>query len=151
MKCLAVICCLALLFGIVNAGICREGESAGSIVVTIVEVRASEGGAIVINLFDGEEHWLKSEKAFVQMSVPVTADSVTVELEGLPYGDAYAIQVFHDQNENGRFDMRRFPYPRPKEGAGVSNNRLRFGPPDYNKARFELFRPSVALRIRMNY
>lgn len=31
--------------------------------------------------------------------------------------------------------MRRFPFPKPKEGTGVSQNHTRAGPPEYEKAR----------------
>jgi uncharacterized protein (DUF2141 family) len=47
--------------------------------------------------------------------------------------------------------MRRFPWPKPKEGAGVSNNKFGFGPPDYEDALIELNTFELAVRIEMRY
>jgi len=47
--------------------------------------------------------------------------------------------------------MRTFPFPKPKEGAGVANNHTRMGPPRYDKASFALWPEGVALRVVMRY
>lgn len=47
--------------------------------------------------------------------------------------------------------MRWFPFPKPKEGAGVSRNNLRMGKPHYEQARFALLTPAEQLRIKMRY
>ena len=48
-------------------------------------------------------------------------------------------------------DMRILPYPKPKEGVGVTNNTFRAGPPEYEKAKFILIQPIVELTIVMKY
>ena len=140
-----------LLASIAVDGICEGNDDTGTIAVIIVDARPSQGGTIIVALSDSEKNWLKLDKAIVRKTVPVTADSMIVELDGIPYGNTYAIQVIHDKNGNGKFDMRWFPYPKPKEGAGVSNNNTGFGPPDYDEARFGLSEPHLSLRIRMIY
>jgi uncharacterized protein (DUF2141 family) len=142
---------LILLAAIAVNGMCEKNSNTGTIVITIVDARPSQEGTIIVALSDSEESWLKLDKAFVRTTIPVTADSMIVKLSGIPYSNAYAIQVIHDKNDNGKFDMRWFPYPKPKEGAGVSNNNTGFGPPDYDEARFELSEPHLSLRIRMIY
>lgn len=126
-------------------------KETGSIVVTLKGIDVGQGGEIVVLLYEGGDAWLEQERASARKTVPAAAAAVSVTFAGVPYGDAYAVQVFHDRNGNGRMDMRWFPYPKPAEGAGVSNNVLRFGPPEYARARFALDGPTAALRIELSY
>jgi len=124
-------------------------EAQGRIAVTAFGFKNQEGRAIV-TIYRRGAHWLDSDRAYRSQAVPVRADSVAVTFDGLPY-DTYAVNVVHDQNENGKLDMRWFPWPRLKEGAGVSNNHTRRGPPEYDKAKFEVDRDRVSIRIQMRY
>ncbi len=125
--------------------------SAGSVVVTAVGIRADQGGNLVFALYRDKASWLNEDKAFLKKVVKVKSDSMTVTFEGVPHDSAYAVEVIHDKNDNGKLDMRKFPYPRPKEGAGVSNNTFRLGPPAYDKARFVLAESSLSVRVVMRY
>ena len=125
--------------------------SAVAVVVTAVGIRADQGGSLVFALYRDKASWLDEDKAFLKKVVKVKSDSITVTFEGVPHDSSYAVEIIHDRNENGRLDMRKFPYPRPKEGGGVSNNTFRLGPPDYDKARFVLAGPAVSVRIGMRY
>jgi uncharacterized protein (DUF2141 family) len=129
---------------------CDE-KNVGSIIVTAVEIRAEQGGNLIFALYKSDENWLDLKEALVKKVVPVESDSVTVTFEEMPFDSAYAVQIIHDKNDNGKFDMRKFPFPKPKEGAGVSNNRLRWGPPEYEKAKFSLSSGSVSLHVKINY
>ncbi len=126
-------------------------EGAGAIIVTAAGIRTGEGGSLIFALYRDKAGWLDEDKAFLKKVVKVKSDSATVTFEGVPYDSTYAVQIIHDKNGNGRFDMRKFPYPRPKEGGGVSNNTFRLGPPAWDKARFALAGPSVSVRIGMRY
>jgi uncharacterized protein (DUF2141 family) len=123
----------------------------GSVVVTVVGIKADQGGSLVVILFRDKESWLDGDKAFLKAVANVESDSMTVTFEDVPRDSAYAVEVIHDKNGNGRLDMRKFPYPRPKEGAGVSNNTFRLGPPAYDKARFALAVSFVFIRVAMRY
>jgi uncharacterized protein (DUF2141 family) len=142
---------LSLLLMLAAPSRAHSEETAGTIVVTITGIKAEQGGNMVIALYNSDESWLKLDKAVLRKTLPASGDSLHVEIENVPYGDTYAIQIIHDKNENGKFDMRRFPWPKPKEGAGVSNNKLRLGPPEYDKARFDLAQPLVSLHIKLSY
>jgi len=124
---------------------------AGNIEVTIEGIRTKEKGVLLVSLFRGKDGWLETDSAVAVRTLPVRHDTIMVSFEQVPYDSSYAIQVIHDKNQNGKFDMRWFPYPKPKEGAGVSNNNLRRGPPEYEKARFALTEPTRTLRIRLQY
>jgi uncharacterized protein (DUF2141 family) len=126
-------------------------ESAGAIVVTAVGIRTGEGGSLIFALYKDEASWLDEDKTFLRKVVPATSDSMTVAFEGVPYDSTYAVEIIHDKNGNGKLDMRKFPYPRPKEGGGVSNNTFRLGPPAYDKARFALADSSVSIRGGLRY
>lgn len=126
-------------------------EGSGGVVVTAVGIRADQGGSLIFALYRDKVSWLDVNKAYLKKIVRATADSMTVTFEEVPYDSTYAVQIIHDKNGNGAFDMRKFPYPRPKEGGGVSNNTFRLGPPAWDKARFTLAGPSVSVRIGMRY
>ncbi len=123
----------------------------GQIVVTAVGVRGDQGGSLLFALFRGPQGWLKPDQAFARLVVPVRPDSVQVRFVSVPFDTIYALQVFHDKNGNGKFDMRTFPFPKPKEGGGVSNNHTRMGPPQFAKARFALADSLRELRVIMRY
>jgi uncharacterized protein (DUF2141 family) len=129
----------------------QETAPQGTIVVTAVGVRGDQGGSVLFALFRGPQGWLKQDQAFARQVVPAQAESVQVRFASVPLDTAYAVQVFHDKNGNGKFDMRTFPFPKPKEGGGVSNNHTRMGPPRFAKARFALADSLVELRVIMRY
>lgn len=126
------------------------GDSA-RLCVDMVEVKASADGPLRVALFRGRDGWPKFSAALQVQSVPASAKRVRVIFPDLPPAADYAVQVHHDQNGNGKFDMRWFPYPRPEEGVGVSNNHFGFGPPDFSAARFELGPREKQLVIQMHY
>jgi uncharacterized protein (DUF2141 family) len=127
------------------------GEPLGTIAVALEGIRTRDGGVLAVMLFRGGTGWLDPDSAFARVTVPVSADTARVLFQEVPFDTAYAIEVFHDRNGNGRMDMRWLPYPRPKEGAGVSNNAVRRGPPEFGKARFAVSDSLLTLRIFMRY
>lgn len=128
-----------------------SNNASGKIVVTVANIKSTDGGNLIVSLYTQKDDWLKTEKARITEIVSVEGDSLTVEFTDLPYDSIYAVAVIHDRNMNGRLDMRKFPWPKPKEGAGVSNNRFGFGPPDYDDAILSLADPELGIRIEMRY
>jgi uncharacterized protein (DUF2141 family) len=145
---------LGLLFvwtGIDTArGDLETAESHGDIVAEIVGIDAQRGGTLVVALYRGTDGWLKLDKAVQKKTTRADSGSVNVTFDRLPHGN-YAVQVFHDQNDNGKIDFRWFPFPKPKEGVGVSNNTRRKGKPRYEEAEFTLEEDVVTRRIEMRY
>ncbi len=134
---------------------CPAGQASniasGKIVVTVANVKSGEGGNLIVSLYAEKENWLKTEKARITEVVSIDGDSLLVEFTDLPYDSIYAVAVIHDKNMNGKLDMRKFPWPKLKEGAGVSNNKFGFGPPDYDDAVLRLDGPVLGIRIEMRY
>jgi len=140
------------LCGFTETGRCEDtADSAGTLNITIIDLQPQKGGVVIVALFHGEEGWLELDKAFDKQSLTVTQDTVVVTFADIPYASSYAVQVLHDKNENGKFDMRWFPFPKPKEGAGISNNAVRRGKPKYEQARFPVAQPVTDIRIPMHY
>jgi len=123
----------------------------GTLEVAVQGVRASQGGALVVALYDRVPGWLVLDSARAVRRLPVAGDSLTVRFDSLPYGTGYAVVVIHDRNGNDKLDMRWLPYPKPKEGSGVSNNHVRKGPPEYEPARITLADSSATILITMRY
>ncbi len=79
---------------------------------------------------------------------PAHAGTVIVAVHGVPLG-RYAIQAFHDANDNGECDQGLFGIPR--EGVGFSNDAFRgLSRPKFDNAAFNftggLLRLSLKLR-----
>lgn len=115
----------------------------------VTGINAERGGDLVIALFDREGTWPKHDSALRRKTIAVRASSMRIALGSIEVDREYAIQVFHDQNGNGKLDFRWFPYPRPKEAVGVSNNNRKLGPPSFEKALFRSNDLNEALVIQL--
>jgi uncharacterized protein (DUF2141 family) len=111
----------------------------------IVEVRGLEfdGGKLRFALFDSDESFFKEAVAYGDLDV--TDRGATWVVNDLPFG-TYAVTVHHDVNNNG--EMEQHWYGKPKEPTGASTNpSLRFGPPTFEKTRFDFAAPEMTLSI----
>jgi uncharacterized protein (DUF2141 family) len=81
--------------------------------------------------------------------LPIEGESVRVVFEGVPHG-AYALVCLHDEDDDSALGRTRLGLP--AEGLGFSSGaRVRFGPPGFEEARFELVGPELELAIEMQY
>ncbi len=82
--------------------------------------------------------------------VPASPDGVAVTFDDVPQG-TYAVAAFHDENGNGRLDLRDGGGP-PTEGIGTSNQAgPPTGPPQFENARFVLDRDALELTVPLHY
>ena len=82
----------------------------------------------------------------VRLQVPATQTHFS--LPGLRYG-TYALAVIHDENDNRRLDKLAGI---PREGFGFSRDpAMRFGPPRFAAARFEVGHETESERVKMRY
>ncbi len=123
----------------------------GAITVTVAGIRASQRGTLLVALYHGESGWLTLDSAVAIRRVPVTTDTMVVTFDAVAPDRDYAIAVIHDRNGNDRMDMRWFPWPKPREGAGVSGNHVRLGKPEFSRASFAVGGGAVGLTIQMRY
>jgi len=141
---------LAITVPVALSALSAAAQETSRLDVTIAPVRLKDGGNLIVALYADEDSWLELEQAFRVRTHPADAETVHVSFDAIPPGE-YALQVIHDKNENGKFDMRWFPYPRPKEGAGVSNDHVRKGKPHHREALFTVQGDTVALYVRLHY
>lgn len=80
---------------------------------------------------------------------PARPGAVLVRVTGVPAG-TYAVQAFHDENDNGKLDRNFLGMPR--EGMGFSRDApMRFGPPDFAAAAVTLTAEGGALSFALRY
>jgi len=94
-----------------------------------------------------QQHFLKEDCPF-SGDAPARAGTTWVVVHGVPSGD-YAIQAFHDENDNHRVDRALFGIP--KEGIGFSNDApIGLGPPKWDAAKITIT-GDAQLRLKMRY
>ena len=93
----------------------------------------------------------KLDKALRHEKLKIEKPTLDVTFRDLPPG-THGVAVIHDENENGKLDMRWLPYPKPTEGAGASNDApASVGPPSWSDARFKLSDKGGAITIHLRY
>ena len=121
------------------------GDRGGTIEVAVVGVRKA-AGHVKVDVCT-RETFLKdcpwSGKA------PAHAGTVMVEVHGVPAG-RYAIQAFHDANDNGEVDRGLFGIP--KEGVGFSNDAFTgLSRPKFDDAAFDFTGTSLRLVLHLRH
>lgn len=141
---------LGLLVLTTLGGEAYAGGDKVSLSVSAVDFCNAKGQAIIA-VFDSKEGWPKLERAIRVEKIKLEKVTVDVTFRDLPPG-TYAVEVIHDENENGKLDMRWLPYPKPTEGAGASNDApASIGPPSWSDARFKLSEKGGAITIHLRY
>ncbi len=126
---------LSILFAVLSAAPLALADA-----TLIVEVSglANANGELYVSVYDSPDNWLGEgvvTTAITKIEEARRGDKVVTELQ-LPPGE-YALTVFYDANGNGQLDTNFIGIP--KEPVAMSNNaKMRFGPPKYDDARFEL-------------
>jgi len=121
----------------------------GTVAVTVSGVRSREG-SLRAKLVRSAEGFPGSDAYVVaKQRRPIEGESVRFVFEGLPYGE-YAVVCLHDEDDDGALDRTLIGLP--AEGVGFSSGaRIRYGPPGFEEARFELAGPELELAIEMQY
>ncbi len=80
---------------------------------------------------------------------PARRGPVVVDVPGVPPG-VYAVQAYHDANDNHRIDTNFFGIP--TEGIGFSRDApFRFGPPRFEDAAYSIAGALVAIDITLKF
>ena len=100
-------------------------------------------------IFDNATAFKGKGKAIQCVSVVISGKSATATFSKIPDG-TYAISLFHDANNNNKFDTNFFGIP--KEGYGASGNNLPFAAaPTFSGNKFEIKGKGLNLSIRLRY
>ncbi|GMN09284.1 hypothetical protein MTsPCn9_02600 [Croceitalea sp. MTPC9] len=121
-----------------------QSQDMGKIRVFVTEA-SNDKGNMIIGLYNSEKEWL--EKVYVGMVSEIKNGKCEVLFEKIPYGN-YAVSLFHDKNNNKKFDM--FLGFMPKEDYGTSNDaKGNFGPPKWEDAKFTLSQEEKSITIKL--
>ena len=94
----------------------------------------SDEGTVKVGLYDNQGTWL--EKEFKGLDAKIVGKKASVTFTDVPNG-TFAVSCFHDEDDDGEFDM--FMGMIPREDYGCSNGATgMFGPPKWSDAKFEL-------------
>jgi len=124
----------------------RAGAEPGAVEVEVVGVRNGHGHVLAA-LCDRRE--FLGKRCRLNGSAEARPGSVLVRITGVPPG-TYAVQAWHDENDNGRIDRDMLGIPR--EGIGFSRDApIRFGPPSFEDARFDVGDDGGRTALRLRY
>lgn len=139
---------LALL-GALHAALTGAMAPVSTTVVVTVEGLRSNHGMVRACLTADPKTFpdCQRDPAAHRLTVGATDGTVIAFDQVLP--GRYAIALLHDENGNGRVDKMLLM---PREGFGFSRNApVRFGPPSFASAAFELGPARMTTSIRMRY
>jgi uncharacterized protein (DUF2141 family) len=94
-------------------------QAVSRVLVQVHGVRSAQGTLVAVLYGDNPAEFLKKGARLARERVPARAGSVALCL-GARRPGTYAVAVYHDENDNGKFD--RSWTGLPTEGFGVSNN-----------------------------
>lgn len=127
-------------------------DQTGSIRVHVVGLKKAEG-LLRASLYNSKKGFPgEYENACANTGKTITATKEDLVFENIPYGE-YAVSVMHDENSNGKLDMKSFIiFSIPKEGVGVSNNpKIGRGGPNYLDSVFSLNTKELEITVAIYY
>jgi len=132
---------VALIIGLMSYQ--SQGQNNYTITVIVKNFDSNDGKAF-IGLYNTEANFLN--KRFKAAKSKIENKQCTLTFENVPAG-AYAVSMFHDENDNSKMDTNFFGIP--KEDYGCSNDAKGFmGPPKWEDAKFEL-KENTSLTIKL--
>ena len=121
----------ALLIALLTINVVVAQNETFTIKIEVTGLKSSEG-KVLIEVLD------KNQQSVADAKGEITNNKSVVEFKNLPAG-TYAIQYYHDENNNDEMDTGMFGIP--LEGYGFSNDARGFmGPPDFEDELFNLDR-----------
>jgi uncharacterized protein (DUF2141 family) len=119
------------------------------VLIQVQGVRSSTGTLVAVLYGDNPSEFLRKGGRIARERVPARPGSVTLCL-GAPRPGTYAAAVYHDENDNHRFD--RSWTGLPLEGFGVSNNPRPFlRAPTHSESAFEVGPGHRLVKIDLRY
>lgn len=128
---------------------CTGPASSHWLSLTIDNLRNGKGVVILTLYPDDKARFLRPMGSLYVTRVPARAGTSQACIF-VPQAGAYALALYHDENDNGRIDRNGLGIPR--EGFGFSNNpKIVMSAPSLKSVRFVAGPAGTPLRIRMKY
>jgi uncharacterized protein (DUF2141 family) len=119
-----------------------------SIDIVITGLRSEKGNVLVCLSTDPKYFPDCGKDAKARKMKVSAARAGNIQIEGVKPG-TYAVALIHDENANGKMDMRLFL---PREGFGFSRNpKIRMGPPKFESSQFVVGEEDAHYAVKMNY
>jgi len=107
----------------------------GTIILNVEGVDLKKGGLLSAGVFN-EPNFLDVGKEVMGLEVMITSDKMQLRLTDVPAG-TYGVAILQDVDKNKALTTNFIGIP--KEPIGFSNNpRIRFGPPSFEDAKFNV-------------
>lgn len=117
---------------------------AGELTVSITNVRTDKG-TLMVSVAKSEAGWNNQEKPVAATRLAATGKDAVLHFT-LPAG-TYAVQVMHDENDNGKLDANFMGIP--IEGYGFSNNPQVMRKANFDEAKFQVTDAASSIVIRL--
>jgi len=131
----------SLAFGL--AGLAPLAQS-GELTVSITNIRADKG-TLLVSVVNSEAGWNNQEKPVAAKKVAASGKEVVLKFD-LPAG-SYAVQVMHDENDNGKLDTNFMGIP--AEGYGFSNNPQVLRRAYFSEAKFDVADKATSIVVNL--
>ncbi|SEB53225.1 Uncharacterized conserved protein, DUF2141 family [Tenacibaculum sp. MAR_2009_124] len=112
-----------------------------SIEITVVNA-TSDKGMVIFALYN-KANYMK--QPIQGKTATITKGKSSVVFKNVAAGE-YAVICYHDKNSNEKMDFEANGMP--LEDYGATNNKMNFGPPRYDDAKFDVTDKNVSLKIR---
>ena len=119
-------------------------SQAGELTVEITGVRTDKG-SLMVSVVNTEAGWNNQEKPVAASKIAATGKNAVLHFN-LPAG-SYAVQVMHDENDNGKVDSNFMGIP--TEGYGFSNNPQVMRKAYFSEAKFDVGDAASSIVIRL--
>jgi len=117
--------------------------------VIVQQVRSNHGNVAALLYGDNPDDFLARGKRLAKIRVPAKKGSVAICLPA-PHPGIYAVGIYHDENDNKKFDKSWIGLP--VEGFGVSNNPDIFLlPPSHAESSFKIQGTDTTVKINIQY
>ena len=132
------------------AGIVAVPVLAADLAVEVQGIRSGDGRLFVaVHTPETKDSFPAGTGTFVAFQQRAHAGTLRFVLRDLPPG-TYAVNAFHDENDNGELDTNLLGIP--SEGFGFANDPdASFGPPDFEDAAVSLGDTSRAAVMTLHY
>ena len=132
------------------AGIVVVPVLAADLTIEVHGIRSGDGTLYVaVHTPETKETFPAGAGKLAGLDQPARIGSLRFVLRDLSPGQ-YAVNAFHDENDNGELDTGLFGIP--SEGYGFANDpNTTFGPPDFEAAAVNVDDPSAVAVMTLNY
>lgn len=144
---LALLCALAAFAPLAGQSPAAQQAPVCALLIHADGFRNNRGKAGVA-IFRSAQGWPEDvSKAVLHLPFPIDNGRSEISFENIPAGH-YAVVLFHDENVNGKLDRNFLGIP--TEGFGFANNpKIRFGPPSFAAASFDVHCPATEIAIHL--